>query len=107
MVFVKVWFLVHFTLEYVPSVNSIWIITPAGLLRVLVTKFKTYFIFFKLYILTLNNVIWVDLLAILFNEAQHVVKISTTGYMPAFSSIFSLSLKFSVDGLVFDCLFLQ
>ena len=107
MVFVKVWFLVHLTLEYVPSVNSIWIITPAGLLRVLVTKFKTSFIFFKLYILTLNNVIWVDLLAILFNEAQHVVKISTTGYMPAFSSIFSLSLKFSVDGLVFDCLFLQ
>ena len=107
MVFVKVWFLVHFTLEYVPSVNSIWIITPAGLLLVLVTKFKTFFIFFKLCILTLNNVIWVDLLAILFNEAQHVVKISTMGYMPVFSSIFSLSLKFSVDGLVFDCLFLQ
>ena len=49
IVFVIVWFLNHFTLEYVPSVNSISIITPAGLLRAWVTNFKTFFIFFKLY----------------------------------------------------------
>ena len=74
IVFVMIWFLNHFTLEYVPSVNSIWIITPADLFHAWVTKFKTFLIFFKLSILTPNNIIWVGLLAILFNEAQHVVK---------------------------------
>ena len=93
MVFVIVWFLDHFTLEYVPSVNSIWIITPADLLTVWVTKFKTFFIFFKLSILTSNNVIWVGLLAILFNEAQHVVKTSTTGYVPVFYEVINLFIK--------------
>ena len=72
--------------------NSIWIITPASLLHVWVTKFKTFFIFFKLSILTLNNVIWVDLFAILFNEAQHV-KISMTRYMPAFYEVINLFIK--------------
>ena len=79
MVFPKVWFLDHFTLEYVLSVNSIWIITPAGLLHAWLMKFKTFFIFFKLSILTLNNVIWVNFFAVLFDKTQHVVKISTTG----------------------------
>ena len=92
MVFVIIWFLNHFTLEYVLSMNSIWIITPASLLHVWVTKFKTFFIFFKLSILTLNNVIWVDLFAILFNEAQHV-KISMTRYMPAFYEVINLVIK--------------
>ena len=92
MVFVIIWFLNHFTLEYVLSMNSIWIITPASLLHVWVTKFKTFFIFFKLSILTLNNVIWVDLFAILFNEAQHV-KISMTRYMPAFYEVINLFIK--------------
>ena len=92
MVFVIIWFLDHFTLEYVLSMNSIWIITPASLLHVWVTKFKTFFIFFKLSILTLNNVIWVDLFAILFNEAQHV-KISITRYMPAFYEVINLFIK--------------
>ena len=46
-VFVIVWFLDHFTREYVPPVNSIWIITPAGLLHALVTKFKTFFKIFQ------------------------------------------------------------
>ena len=92
MVFVIIWFLDHFTLEYVLSMNSIWIITPASLLHVWVTKFKTFFIFFKLSILTLNNVIWVDLFAILFNEAQHV-KISMTRYMPAFYEVINLFIK--------------
>ena len=92
MVFVIIWFLNHFTLEYVLSMNSIWIITPASLLHVWVMKFKTFFIFFKLSILTLNNVIWVDLFAILFNEAQHV-KISMTRYMPAFYEVINLFIK--------------
>ena len=93
MVFVIVWFLDHFTLEYVPSVNSIWIITPADLLTVWVTKFKTFFIFFKLSILTSSNLIWVGLLAILFNQAQHVVKTSTTGYVPVFYEVINLFIK--------------
>ena len=90
MVFVIVWFLNHLTLEYLPSMNSIWIITPASLLHVWVTKFKTFFIFFKLSILTSNNVIRVNLFAILFDKAQHVVKISTTGYVPVFNEVINL-----------------
>ena len=93
MVFVIVWFLDHFTLEYIPSMNSIWIITPAGLLHVWVTKFKTFFIFFKLSILTSNNVIWMGLFSIFFNEAQHVIKISMTGYVPAFYEVINLFIK--------------
>ena len=93
MVFIIVWFLDHLALEYVPSMNSIWIITPASLLHVWVTKFKTSLIFFKLSILTSNNVIWVGLLAILFNEAEHVVKIFATGYMPAFYQVINLFIK--------------
>ena len=114
MVFVIVWFLNHFTLEYVPSVNSIWIITPADLLTVWVTKFKTFFIFFKLSILTSDNVIWVGLLAILFNEAQYVVKISMTGYVPVYYEVINLFIKlhnfllmFLIMILVFDYLFLR
>ena len=45
MIFVIVWFLDHFTLEYVLSMNNIWIITPGGLFHAWVTKFKTFFIF--------------------------------------------------------------
>ena len=95
MVFVTVWFLNHFTLEYVPSMNSIWISTSASLLHAWVTKFKTFFIFFKLSILTLNNVIWVNFFAVLFDEAQHVVKVSTTGYVLVFYEVIIslLSLK--------------
>ena len=93
MVFVIIWFLDHFTLEYVPPVNSIWIVTPASLFHVRVKTFKTFFIFFKLSILTSNNVIWVGLLAILFNEAQHVVKPSTTGYVPVFYEVINLFIK--------------
>ena len=93
MVFVIVWFLDHFTLEYVPSMNSIWIITPAGLLHVWVNKFKTFFIFFKLSILTSNNVIWVCLFAIFLDEAQHVVKIYTAGYVPVLYEAINLFIK--------------
>ena len=95
MVSVIVRFLDHVSLEHVLSVNSIWIITFTHLLHVWVTKFKTFFIFFKLFILTSNNVIWVNFSTILFDETQHVVKISTTGYEPVFMrpSISSWSLK--------------
>ena len=93
MVFVRAWSLDHFTREYVPLINSIWIITPVGLLHVWVKKFKASLIFFKLSILVLNNVIWVDLFAILFDEAQHVVKISTTGYVPVFYEVINPFIK--------------
>ena len=81
VVFVIICFLNNFTLEYVSSMNSIWTITPASLLHVWVTKFKISLIFFELSILASNNVIWVGLLALLFNKAQHIVKTYTTGYV--------------------------
>ena len=93
MVFVIVWFLDHFTFEYVPLMNCIWIITSASLLHVWVTKFKTSLIFFKLSILTLNNVIWMRLFAILFDEAQNVVKTSTTSYVSVFYEFINLFIK--------------
>ena len=98
MVLVVIWFLDHFALEHVPSMNAIWIITPSSLLHVWVTRFKTFFVFFKLPILTSNNVIWVDLFATLFDEAQHVVKISATGYVPVFYEVINL-LFFFFPGL--------
>ena len=93
IIFVIVWFLDHFTLKYVPSINNIWVITSAGLLRAWVTNFKTIFIFFKLSILTANNLIWVNFSAILFKKVQHVVKISTTGYVPVFYEVINLFIK--------------
>ena len=69
MVFAVIWFLNHFTLEYGPTMNSIWIMTPVSLLHVWVTKFKASLIFFKLSTLTSNNVIWMPFFAILFDEA--------------------------------------
>ena len=93
MVFVIAWFLNHFTLEYVRSVNSIWIITPADLLHLWVTNFKTSLIFFKMSILTLNNVMWVGFSAILFDETQQVVKKSTTGYVPVCCEIINFFIE--------------
>ena len=92
MIFETLCFLDHFSLKYVPSINSIWVITPAGLFHVWVTKPKTSLIFFKLTILTPNNVIWVNFSAILFNEAQNV-KTSTTGYVPVFQRVINLFIK--------------
>ena len=93
MVFVIVWFLDHLTLEYVPSMNSIWIFPPVSLFHVWITNFETSLMFFKLSILRSNNVIWVDILAIIFNEAQHLVKISTTWYVPVFYEVITLSIE--------------
>ena len=96
MIFVIVWFLYHCTLEYVSSMNSIWIIPPAGLIHVWVTKFNTSLIFFKQSILASNNVILVHLFAILFDEAQHIVKIYTTGYVLVFYEVINLFIKLQI-----------
>ena len=98
IVFVIVWFLDHFTLEYVPSMNRTWIITPANFLHVRVTKFKASLIFFKQSTLALNSVIWVDFFTILFDETQHFIKIYRTGYVPVFYEIINL-LFFFLNGL--------
>ena len=73
--------------------NSIWIITFFSHLHVLVTKFKTSLIFFKLSILTSNNVIWVNSSAIIYDETQHVVKTSMTDHMPVFYEVINLFIK--------------
>ena len=85
MIVVIIWLFDHFTLKPVPSVNDIWIITFVNHLHVWVTKFKPLFMFFKL---TWNNVIWVNFSAILFDEIQHVVKISTASYVPVCYDLF-------------------
>ena len=81
MIFVIIWLFDHFTLKPVPSVNGVWTITFVNHLHLWLTKFKPSFMFFKLSVLTSNNVIWVNFFAILFDETQHVVKTSTTGYV--------------------------
>ena len=101
MVFGIVWFLDHFTLESVSSMNSIWIITHADLLYVWITKFKTLLIFFKLSISASNNVIRVNFFIVLFDKAQHVVKISTTGYVPDFYEVINLFIKLQNFMLIF------
>ena len=93
MVFIVIWFLDHFTLEPVPPMNSIWIIIFVSHLHVGVTKFKPWLMFLQLPILTLNNVIWVKFSAILFEETQHVVKISTAGYVPVCYQVINLFIE--------------
>ena len=58
-----------------------------------VTKFKPSFMFFKLLVLTSNNVIWVNFSAILLDEKQRVVKAPTTGYVPVCYEIINLFIK--------------
>ena len=93
MVVVIVWFLDHFTFEPVPSVNGVWIITFVSHLHAWVTKFKPSLMFFKLSILTSNNVIWVNFSAILFDETQYVVKTSTAGYVLVCYEVINLFIK--------------
>ena len=93
MIFVIIWFFDHFTLKPVPSVNGAWIITFVNHLHVWVMKFNPLLMFFKLPVLTPNNVIWVNFSAILFDET-HIVKTSTVLRLFAMrSSISLLSLK--------------
>ena len=82
MVSVIVWLFDHFTLKHVPSVNGVWIITFVDHLHLWVMKFKPSFRFFQLLVLISNNVIWMNVFAVLFDEAQHVVKTSAGGYVP-------------------------
>ena len=93
MVVGVVWFFDHFSLEPVPSMNSTWIIAFVSHFHVWVTKFKPSLMFFKLAVLTLNNVIGMGLFAILFDETQHVVKTSLTGYVPVFYEVIVLFIK--------------
>ena len=93
MVVVIVWFLDHFTFEPVPSVNGVWIITFVSHLHAWVTKFKPSLMFFKLSILTSNNVIWVNFSAVLFDETQYVVKTSTAGYVLVCYEVINLFIK--------------
>ena len=68
MVFVILWFLDHFTLKPVSSVNGVWIITFVSHLHVWVTEFKPSLMFFQLPVLTSSNVILVNFSAIPFDE---------------------------------------
>ena len=90
MVFVIVWFLDHFTLKPVPSVNSVWIINHR---HVWVTKFKPSLMFFKLPVLTSNNVLRMPFSSILFDEAQHVVKKFTAGYVPVCYEVINILIE--------------
>ena len=93
MIFEVIWFLNHFTLKPLPSVNGVWIITFVNHLHVWVTKFKLSFMFFKLLVLTPNNVIWVNFSAFVYDGTQHVVKTSMAGYMPGCYEILNLFIK--------------
>ena len=84
------WFLDHFTLEPVPLVNSIWIITFVSHLHVWLTKFKPSLMFFQLLVLTSKDIICVSVFAVLFDKTQHVVKTSTTGYVPVCYEVINL-----------------
>ena len=93
IVFVVILFFDHFSLEPVPLMNSIWIITFVSHLHVWVTKSKPSFMFFKLSVQTSNNVIWVDFSTILFDKTQHIVKTSTAGYVPVCYEVINLFIK--------------
>ena len=67
--------------------------------------------FFKLLVLTSNNIIWVSLPSILFNETQYVVKTSTAGYVPVCYEVINLFIelqKFLLMLFIFNtkCLYL-
>ena len=93
MVFVIVWFLHHFTLKPVPSVNGVWIITFVSHLHVWVTKFKPSLLFFKLPVLTSNNVIWVNFSTILFDETQYVCQNIHGAHMLVCYEVINLFIK--------------
>ena len=96
MIFVVIWLFDHFSLEPVPPMNSIWIIAFVSHLHVWVTKFKPSLMFFKLLVLTSNNVIWVNFSAILFDKTQHVVKTCATGYVPVCYKVINLFISLKI-----------
>ena len=107
IVFVIVWFLDHFTLKPIPLMNGVSIVALVSHPHVWVTKSKVPLMFFQLIVLKLNNMIWVDFSAILFDETQHVVKTRRTTCLFAVRPsqfIFKLKGLYSIvtacDGLV-------
>ena len=74
MVFVVIRFFDHFTLESIPPMNSIGIVAFVKHLHVWVTKLKPSLMFFKLLVLTLNNVIWLNFFAIFFTKNNTLSK---------------------------------
>ena len=77
MVFVVVWFLDHFTLKPVPSVNGVWVIAfVSSHHHAWVTKSK------PLSVLTSNNVVWMPFFTVLFDEAQHHNTLKTKPFRP-------------------------
>ena len=93
MIFVIICLFDHFTLKHVSSVNGVWIIAFVSQLHVWVTKPQPLLMFFQVPVLTSNNVIWVDLSAILFDKTQHIVKTSTADYMPVCYEVINLFTK--------------
>ena len=73
--------------------NSIGIFAFDRHLHVWVTKLKPSLMFFKLPILTSNNVIWMNFSAIFFDETQHIVKTSTTCNVSVFYEIINLFIE--------------
>ena len=93
MIFVIVWPLDHFTFKPVPTMNSNWIITFVSHLHAWVTKFKPSLMFFQLSVLTSNNVRWVNVSVVLFDETQHVVKTAAVGYVPVCYEVINLFIE--------------
>ena len=101
--FVIVWFFNHFTLKPTPSLNGVCVTIFINHLHIWVTKFKASLMFFQLPVPTLNNVVWVNFFAILFNETQHVTKIFTAGYVPVCYEVINLFIEpqnFLLMGLI-------
>ena len=104
--FVVIWLFDHFTLESIPSVNGVWIITFVSHLHAWVMKFKPSLMFFKLLVLTPNNiinVIWMNFSAFLFDETHHVVKTFMAGYVPVCYEIINLLIEPQNFPLFFIC----
>ena len=70
--------------------NCVWVIAFINHLHVWVTKSKPSLMFFQIPILTSNNVVWASFFAVVFDETQHVIKISTTKYVPVYYEIVHL-----------------
>ena len=73
--------------------NGIWIITSVSHLHVWITTFKPSLVFFKLPILTSNNVVWINFFTVFFDEAQHVVKTFTASYRPICYKVINLFIE--------------
>ena len=73
--------------------NDVWIITFVDHLHVWVTKLKPSLMFFKLPVLTSNNVAWVNFSAAVLDKTQRVAKTSTVGYVPVCYEIVNLFIK--------------